>query len=442
MRKILLLQLDGPYFLYETLRVLEKNALALKDFEVTLLADPKSYEGLAKKSLPALKGITTTPSDVLHENFEMSFNLSLDESSWELHSKVSSQKKHGPYYVGPQLMVPDLWSTFLLTLKSRSPFLTFHLQDIYRNILGINAIQKVAQPKTLYKSLVFGFFNTNFISAAEQEKLIHTLHDKFPLTRIQDISEIDLVEDLSDVLYLGPASLDALRVCEAGAKGVFVAEHFSGFNLLPSGPGHLQISSLGTRPTADQLVGVLESILKNEDLSVVPGLSFYETAVNPLFGNYLKGVSAADDNHPFYQAHLVLWNFILNLHDVQLDHSKKTASQLQTLKVTQDVLTKLIRLQDYAMSSIDTIYHQAKNEQASAEIVNGHLKNLSDIDLTTSKVAEAHAFLRPVLDFYRIRRGQNDGGTLLEQAENSLLTYSEEHYALKALQELLTIQAK
>ena len=442
MRKILLLQLDGPYFLYETVRVLEKNAQALKQFEVTLLVDPKSYESLAKKSLPALKGITTKPADVLSKDFEMSFNLSLDESSWELHSKVSSRKKHGPYYVGTQLMVPDLWSTFLLTLKSRSPFLTFHLQDIYRNILGINAIQKSTQTKTLYKSLVFGFFDTNFISASEQEKLIHTLHDRFPLTRIQDISEIDLVEDLSDVLYFGPASLNALRVCEAGAKGVFVAEHFSGFNLLPSGPGHLQISSLGTRVSADQLLGVLESILKNEDLSVVPGLSFYETAVNPLFGNYLKGVSPADDNHPFYQAHLVLWNFILNLHDVQLDHSKKTASQLQTLKGTQEVLTKLIRLQDYAMSSIDTIYHQAKNEQASAEIVNGHLKNLSDIELTTAKVAEAHAFLRPILDFYRIRRGQNDGNTLLEQAENSLLTYSEEQYALKALQELLTIQSK
>jgi hypothetical protein len=442
MRKILLLQLDGPYFLFETLRVLEKNARALKGFEVTLLVDPKSYAELSKKSIPSLKGITTKVSDVLGKDFEMSFNLSLDEGSWELHSKIKSQKKQGPFYVGSQLMVPDLWSTFLLTLKSRSPFLTFHLQDIYRNILGIKDIQKQTPAHTLYKSLVFGFFNTDFISSVEQEKLIHTLHDKFPLTRIQDISEIDLVEDLSDVLYLGPASLNALRVCEAGAKGVFVAEHFSGFNLLPSGPGHLQISSLGTKPTADQLVGVLESILKNEDLTSVSGLSFYETAVNPLFGNYLKGVSSADDNHPFYQAHLVLWNFILNLHDVQLDHSKKTSSQLQTLKMTQEVLTKLIRLQDYAMSSIDTIYHQAKNEQASAEIVNGHLKNLSDIEQTTSKVAEAHAFLRPILDFYRIRRGQNDGSTLLEQVENSLLTYSEEQYALKAMQELLTIQAK
>ena len=48
-------------------------------------------------------------------------------------------------------------------------------------------------------------------------------------------------------------------------------------------------------------------------------------------------------------------------------------------------------------------------------------------------------YLRPVIDFYRIRRGQNTGTTLLEQTQHTFLTYSEEHQALRALLELFTV---
>ena len=67
------------------------------------------------------------------------------------------------------------------------------------------------------------------------------------------------------------------------------------------------------------------------------------------------------------------------------------------------------------------------------------VKNLKEMEEIADKISQSHAFLRPILDFYRIRRGQNDGENLLEQAQHSFLTYSEEHQALKAILELFTV---
>jgi len=91
------------------------------------------------------------------------------------------------------------------------------------------------------------------------------------------------------------------------------------------------------------------------------------------------------------------------------------------------------------MSSINTVYHEARIHESNSGTIQGHLSNLKDIEAITDKISQSHIFLRPVLDFYRIRRGQNTGVTLEEQSQHTFLAYSEEHQALKALQELFTV---
>jgi len=91
------------------------------------------------------------------------------------------------------------------------------------------------------------------------------------------------------------------------------------------------------------------------------------------------------------------------------------------------------------MVSVDTVFKATKSNLADADKIQGHLKNLVEIEKISDQISQSHALLRPVLDFYRIRRGQNNGVTLHEQAQHSLLAYSEEHQALQALEELFSV---
>ena len=438
MKKVLIIQQDDAYFLFETLRVLEKEHKVLKDFDLTVLVNAKAYAQIEEKAEPRIVGITTDIQSCLKQKFDMSYNLSISEESWDLHHKIDSDNKHGPQRNEGELIVPDLWSTFLLTFKGQAPFLTFHLQDIFRNILGIKGLPHHQKRKGHITTIAFGYSNSRLISAAEQEKLVMAIHKEQPLIQFKELSEMDVLEDLSRVLYIGPPSFDALAICEAGARGIFISRQFTGFNLLPYDEGHFQISSEGKSFVADDL---LQAVLQLMNTATFPKnfeYPVYTTDHDNLFGAYLRSVNTGEEHYPVYQAYVVLWNFLLSMYDTNLDISKCTTIQSEKARELQDILAKLTRLHDYALSSIDTIHQEARSDSARADVIAGHVKNLQEIDSTFATIAHSHSLLRPVLDFYRIRKGQPGGDTLREQSESSLLLYSEEGQALRALGELFT----
>lgn len=441
MKKLLIIQKDDSYFLFETLQVIEKNFDAFKEFELTLLVDKNSLDQIYDNNFPLLKGLTTDDQKVATQKYDLSVNLSLNDASWDYHGKTQSLLKIGPYLQDGQLLVKDLWSSYLLTLKAKAPFLTFHLQDVYKNILGIKSATKRRPSHHSITQIVFGMTSTKLFSGAEQEALIQEISTSFPQFPLRDISEVDLVSDLSTTLYIGPATLTALKICEAGARGFFLSSNFQGFNLLPYSDIHLFISSRGTEFKAKELF----SFIEREVLGKRPDnntYSLYKIDHENIFGGYLKSLNASDDNYPIYQSHVVLWNYLLNLYDTNLEVTECSVSQGELLKGNYHALAKFIRLHDYAMASIDTIYQESKSNQADALKIQGHLKNLTEIEKISDQLAISHAFLRPVLDFYRIRRGQNDGISLHDQSQASFLTYSEEHQALQALLELFSVTLK
>lgn len=441
MKKLLIIQQDEGYFLFETIQVLEKNFTFFKDISLTILVKESSLNEVYDHSHPIISGITSDEASVLNSQFDTSVNLSLNEESWRLHAKIKSHVKIGPHIYQDETKVSDLWSSYLLTLKAKAPFLTFHLQDVYKNILGLKNFQILERTKFNLKQIAFSTPSTQLLSADEQELLIDELARKYPEIILKDISEIDLVSDLSQTLFLGPTSLDALKICEAGGTGIFLSSNFQGFNLLPHTSGHVLVSSRNYRMTAKELLKLIESFL-NENKAIVSPYSIYQIEHDHMFGAYLKNLNETDDNYPFYQSHVVLWNFLLSLHDINLDIVNCNKNQINLLKSHQEVLRKFLRLHDYAMVSVDTVYHQAKSKNSQADIIEGHLKNLRDIDKISDQIAQSHSFFRPILDFYRIRKGQNDGRTLSEQAQHSFLNYSEEHQALEALLELFSMTLK
>lgn len=438
MKKLLIIQKDEAYFLFETLQVLEKNFQVFRDFEVTILADSTSIKSNKERLTPFTKNLTSEIGLILKQKFDISVNLSMNEASWDIHGEIQSENKIGPYTKDGQLVVENLWSSYLLTLKARAPFLAFHLQDIYRNILGIKAFAKEASNRSAIKRIAIGTCSPHFFSIGEQELLLKLLTDHFPGVSLKDISEIDLIDDVSQTLFIGASNLESLRLCEAGAKGIFLFSGFQGFNLVPFSKNHLIISSNGSQLKAVEIIKIIEAELFNRSLteSIYPVYKIDHETFN---GAFLKSLNQSDNSYPFYQAHVILWNFLLSTTDLQLDFLKCTDHQIRLLKDHYHILTKFVRLYDYAMTSIDTIHQESKSRLLDTGKIEGHLKNLSEIDKISNQLASNQAFLRPFLDFYRIRRSQNFGSNLFEQSQSTFLTYAEEHQALKGLQELFFV---
>ena len=283
MKKLLIIQTDEAYFLFETLQVLEKNTHAFKNFELTILVREKSLTEIMDKSVPLLRGITFQSDNLLLEKFDLSVNLSLNEESWNYHSRVNSHHKIGAYIQEGQIRVDDLWSTYLLTLKARAPFLTFHLQDVYRNILGLKGRISEKLNMREIKEIAIGTAASHLFPVSEQEIFIQTLSEKFPRIPLKDISEIDLVDEVSETLYIGPASLDALKFCEAGGKGIFLTSAFQGFNLIPYGSTHKILSSRGSQFKALPLLKYVENEITNHQHGVLP-YSVYHIDNENIFG--------------------------------------------------------------------------------------------------------------------------------------------------------------
>lgn len=438
MKKLLIIQQDEAYFLFETLQVIENNPLTFKEYELTLLVDEAALDKVYNKTYPVIKGLITDENKIKSSTFDVSVNFSLRESSWGLHGKINSSRKLGMYLAGEQLMVDDLWSTYLLTLKSKAPFLTFHLQDIYRNILGIKTFVRKPQVVSAIRQFAYSNTSTHLFSADEQEKFIHELALNYPTYPIKDLSEIDLVSDISHSLYIGPANLEALKFCEAGGKGIFLSSTFKGFNLFPYGASHLYLSSCGQKIEAKNLLSVVMGEMAGETNLKGP-FAVYRNENESGNCVYLNCLNQSDDNYPFYQSYVVLWNFLLNLVEVDLEITHCSSDQIELLKTHSEILAKVIRLHDYAMSAIDSIYHEGKSPTSDNDSIGQHIKQLLEIEDILDQIATSHPLLRPIIDFYRIRRGQNQGTNLTEQSQSSFLTYAEEHQALQALHELFSV---
>lgn len=438
-KKLLIIQQDDAYFLHETFQVLEKNSAAFKDYELTVLVDQTALSSLTQGLAPIVRGITTNSVLALKQKFDISVNLSLRETSWDLHGLVDSGHKIGPHRASEsELNVEGLWSTYLLTIKAKAPFLTFHLQDIYKHILGIKAFApKTPATVTPVRQIAYGTFHPDFFGGEEQERFLSEISRSFPHLTIRDVSEFDFVDDLNGTLYVGPATLQALRLCEAGATGVFAGSGFHGFNLLPYSANYQLLSTRGRKLTSTPLLLFIEGELTGKPHH--QEFSLYRVTHDEMACAYLDSNTVTDDSYPFYQSHVVLWNFLLNLSDVGLEVLRCTDSQKALLRDNQQVVSKLLRLHDYALAAVDHVMNQSKSGAADAVKISAEMKTLEEFDRIAHQIAGSHQFLRPLLDFYRIRRAQPSGPTLLDQSQSTFLTYAEEHKALAALEELFSV---
>ncbi len=441
MKKLLIVQLDDSYFLFETFQVLEKNISHFKDFDLTFLVDEKSYKTVFSENFPLIRGICFQVEDVLKQSYDLSINLSLEEKGWDIQGQVKADRKIGSQRINGALSVGDLWSTYFLTIKNKTPFVTFHLQQIYRCILGIHHSTPRTRSSNSINRIAYDFSNPSFFSLEEQEKFVTGLSDLFPEVHVCEISEIDIIDNVTQTLYLGPPSLNSLRLCEAGASGYYLTSHFQGFNLIPASTGTFVISCEGSEFSALKLLRLIGD-LKRSGHSSELSYSVYEVEDEDFNGPFLRCHGKSDLNYPFYQAHVILWNFLLNISDVELTILNCSPDQLRALESNFHVVSKFLRLHHYAIKSVDQIHLMSKKDALNPGEFHLHLKTLSEVDQIAESLSASHSFLRPFFNFYKILKSQGNISTLAEEAQSSFLIYSEEHKAFEALKELFFVTLK
>lgn len=437
MKRILIIQTDEAYFLFETLQILNSQWSSFHNTELHLLINKDELKkvNIALKNELQLHFNTATLKDI---SFDESYNLSLNDQSWKDHESIKSSRKIGAYNSESGLNVKELWSTYLLTLKTRAPFVTFHLRDIYRRILELGIPVLDNSHGRHIERIVYSPLSSECFRVEEQEKFLRDLSIDFPSIPIIDVSELDDDMELATMLYIGPANFTGCKIVTSGARGFFLQTHFQGMNFIPYKEGQIVISSEGTPFLAKHLTGILEGTFKGKYKSDIP-YNVYFTERESSSNLYLRPHFKTDKTYSFYQSHFVLWNFLLSLEDVSLPLSQSKEDQKSILKDNINVLSKLIALQKYALEATNSVLKQAKAKLVDTKKLEMNLEIIRDYDQTALKIAEGHPLLRPFIDFYHIRKGQTGAFTLQEQAEEALLISHEEHQALSALQELFSV---
>lgn len=431
MKRILILQTDGPPFLHATLRVLQKYFSGTEGLEIHLLVTGASLDAL---SVPAPSDVTIhrDPQSLRSLSFEIAVNFSLQEESWALMEKIQTPKRLGIYLEAGEVRVSDHWSTYLLTLKSPVPFLSFHLEEIFKNILGGRRAPPFAEDEFVLERFVFGLSPAQFFSAGEQEAFLNLLTKKFPGIAILDVSEVT-DEDRAGSFYIGPPT--TVTAVQEFPRNLFLEGRFRGTNLMPS----TQAWVMTPGETGFTAGGVLETLLSLiENSSELPeNISLFRLHYGDEEDSFIEQLRGEELTYPFYLTYHVLWNFVLGLTEREPAFPAVSEAQKEFLRPYLEVSKKISRFHSYALASLDILRSEAAKPRPETEVVEGHLENLRQIDETLRKLSDSHPLLRPLLDFYHIRRGQNDARGFKAQVENSLLTYHEEHQAFVAFQELL-----
>jgi hypothetical protein len=431
LRKILIIQNDGPVFLHSALRVLRKYFSDLPDTEITVLAAAESFQALGDEFEHLKMHVKFTPQEILSDAFDIGVNLSLQESSWKLLEDTLAQKRLGIYLKNGQVRVSDHWSTYLLTLKSPVPFVNFHLEEIYKNILGAKQAPQFSEDKFLLQKFIFAISPATIFPPGEQEAFLNLLTKRFPGVPVLDISEARPGET-EGVFYIGPAEAEVVTINYP--RNLLVQKKFQGANLLPTESTWILTNEKTI--SGQDVLSAMESILNPP--SELPGnISLYQTRYCEEEDSFIKKISGNELTYPIYLAYFVLWSFVLGLKEAEPDLPKVDSAQKELIRTYLEIIKKISRFHTYALASLDILLTEAKAEKANSELIEGHLENLRQIDETLRNISDAHALLRPLLDFYHIRRGQTEGDQFREQVENSLLIYHEEHQAFSAFQELL-----
>lgn len=428
LKKLLFIQLDGPHFATETKLFLKRYAHELIEYDLYLCSPQKT---------PTILGpwIEISVAEIPAYEFELVINLSLAEESWELCKTLSSK-----YFAGTRFVENDAlqsvgnWSSYLLQVKGGISFLPFHLQDIYKSIVGCKSLTLSEEKK--WKDEVIYWQCPKFINEDVFRILIAQLKSRYKSWEfIEGFPKSD-----KPGFYMGPTQNQVSLWHDQNHRLMILKSHFEGMHLAPAGDNHWLVSPHSTTSDFTELYKVMIQFCEQLPCTDIEGWEVYQTTQENMFGTTLRPLTAmTHENFPFYQFHVVIWQFVLNFFDVNLDTLVPDEKQKNLLVYHDGVLAKLTQFLDFIVDHLtdqlthfDELNFDIKKFQAA-------VTEIQEFEELAHKLSQNHPLLRPFLDYYRIQRGQLEFKGLKEQIQDQTLTLSEQAAVLKALHELISM---
>ena len=430
MKKILITQTDSSYFLNETLSLLERHALSLRNSEVTIFCQQDAVEKLTHFGLPKSK-LVSDINLIADEEFDLWFNLSISNFDKNLLELINSPLKKGPF------LSTDDWSHFLLTIKEKSLYLNLHLQDIYAGVLGLpRMLINKGHQKT--KRIIFGHFQPQMMCFQELTNLTTNLKKSYPLIEFQTIDEVDYLESHQDSLYFGPATLEAIKLSESGAKCIFVGRYFTGMNLIPYQEECLYITTHGESINATRIEPFIHYALSPQVKLPQTGYSLYQTELID-GGLVFNSLNQSDYQYASYQAFFILWSYLLGFSEVRLNYTYLNKMYAQQFKNLYDCLDKVSQLNRYALFNAQTISQELAKDESSTKVIQESNWKIQDIEKSLDQFSAHQLWFNPLYRFFHYKFQQLDPNQIIKSSEERYILYAEIQQTIEALKELFAV---
>ncbi len=433
MKKILITQLDSSYFVNETLSLLERHTLTLREMDITILCQKESIEKLSHFGLPESK-IVTDIQQIADESFDLWINLTIFNFNQTLIQLIDSPLKKGPW------LSSDDWSVHLLMVKEKSLYLNLHLQDIYAGVLGL---PKVALPtnQQRIKKIILGHFKPQTMSFQELTSLISNLKRSYPYIHFQTVDEVDYLESHQDSLYFGPATIEAIKLCESGARSVFVSNYFTGMNLIPYKEDCLYVTTHGENINASRIEPFVHFALSSQGSLPQTGYSLYQSELTSA-GLVFNSLNQSDYHFAAYQAFFVFWSYLLGQQDVELNFTHLNKIYTQQFKNFYDCLDKISQLNRYALLHAQLISEELAKDESQLPVIQESLVKILDVEKSLDHFSAAQLWFNPLYKFFQYRLQQLDLEHLVKSSEERYFLYLEIQQSIEALKELFAVTLK
>lgn len=430
MRKILITQTDSAYFLNETISLLERHALSLRDSDITIFCDSEAAQKLTQFDLTQSK-LITDPQYIENEEYDLWFNLSIHQFNVDLSQTIKCTQKKGPY------LSDDDWSVYLSIIKEKSLYLNLHLQDIYAGVLGLPQLL-TSKSNRQTKKIIFGHFKPQTMSFQELTNLTTQLKKSYPFMTFLTIDEVDYLESHQDSLYFGPATLEAIKLCESGAKSIFVNKYFTGMNLIPYVEDCLYLTTHGEVISSSRVEPFIHYALSPQVTLPHTGYSLYSTELTP-GGLVFNSLNQSDSHFATYQAFFVLWSFLLGMKEVNLNITHIGQVYTEHFKNFYECLNKVSQLNRYALFNAQTINNELSKAESSPSVLENSLVKIQDVERTMDQFANQQLWFNQLYRFFHTKLKNLDNNQLVKASEERYFLYVEIQQTIEALRELFAV---
>ncbi len=170
-----------------------------------------------------------------------------------------------------------------------------------------------------------------------------------------------------------------------------------------------------------------EALSKNISSFHLTSVDIYRAEINNN-GNYrLKSMTnnAPDSKDVFREMYRITWSFLLDNTDENLPYPRLSTQSHQVLLNSIQGFQHLFELCEFGKKYSKFILQEISAETPDIVKIKNFSKKIDEIDHLKSLLVKTNPNLAPVVDFYKMRKGNLQGENIVELTENSYLVYEE-----------------